>query len=1098
VTGPPVADQAERDRLVRELDATLFVEAGAGTGKTTAVVSRIVAMVAAGVLRMERLVAITFTIAAAGELRVRIREGLETAAATAVAAERRSRLLSAAVEVDRARIETIHAFCSALLRMHPLEAGLPPDLETLADLAGAIDVRERFRRWFDELVPGTPGAEAVRRGMLLGLRPERLLELFITLNENWDLVAGAGWQVVPVAARRAAQAIGEEVERCIALLPHCLSPDELYQRMDGLRVVVERLREAATEDDALAALVALERAPSTNVGQQANYATVGGENVCRTIKTAMRKAREQASALLRSARAEALAGIARELRDLVLGYAGERRDRGLVSYQDLLVRARDLVRDHPDVRATLQARWDLVAVDEFQDTDPLQAELALRLCAAVEGKEVPWPELRPASGRLCVVGDPKQSIYRFRRADIALYAAVERALVGADPQARVRLAVNFRSGRRIIEAVNAVFGGDGGLMAGDAAVPGVQAEYVDLVAHAPQVEGSVRVVGGAMETSAPVMWRTEAETTAALVRRILDEGWPVGEGTPRGPRRCAPGDVCVLMPSRTNLRNLERSLEAARIRYRLESGSLIVATQEVRDLLNILRTVDDPTDEVALVAALRSPAFGCSDVELVRWRSEGGRWSYPRPGDAGEPRVAAALAELRRLHAERHRMSVPRLIDEVLSSRLLRAAAYDDWRPRETRRRHRFVAEQARALARSGRPSLHDAVEYLERLARDPAYDSVAGDAGDEEPCVRVMTIHAAKGLEFPVTVVTGLGRRPSTRRPVIVADRVSGAVELRLGEDFATPGWEQLDARERDMEAAERVRLLYVALTRARDHLVVGLFRARRGEDTDAARLDTLLRGREGVQELEVEPLPAAPGEQLDLGWADGIDPDEHRDQEEAWQRRRDALLVTLGELRARTATGIAHADTEAGVPPELGSDVASSRRGRAATSVGRAVHAVLQVVDLSTGAGIDALARVHAAAEGIAGSAPEVAVLAGAACRSEAVRRAAKGRHWREVPLGAAVEGVILEGFVDLLYELADGRLVVVDHKTDAVRGAAIDARMERYRLQGGVYALLVAETTGREVARIEFVFAAAGETRTVTDVAGVVAEVRAALHG
>jgi ATP-dependent helicase/nuclease subunit A len=206
----------------------------------------------------------------------------------------------------------------------------------------------------------------------------------------------------------------------------------------------------------------------------------------------------------------------------------------------------------------------------------------------------------------------------------------------------------------------------------------------------------------------------------------------------------------------------------------------------------------------------------------------------------------------------------------------------------------------------------------------------------------------------------------------------------------------------------------------------------------------------------------------------------------------------VNLGELRAQTATGIAHADSEAGAPPELGSDVASSRRGRAATSLGRAVHAVLQVVDLSTGAGIDALARAHAAAEGIAGSAQEVATLARAACRSEVVRRAAGGRHWREVPLGAAVDGVILEGFVDLLYELADGRLVVVDHKTDAVRGAAIDARMEQYRLQGGVYALLVAETTGREVARIEFMFAAAGETRTVTDVAGVVAEVRAALRG
>jgi ATP-dependent exoDNAse (exonuclease V) beta subunit len=156
-----------------------------------------------------------------------------------------------------------------------------------------------------------------------------------------------------------------------------------------------------------------------------------------------------------------------------------------------------------------------------------------------------------------------------------------------------------------------------------------------------------------------------------------------------------------------------------------------------------------------------------------------------------------------------------------------------------------------------------------------------------------------------------------------------------------------------------------------------------------------------------------------------------------------------------------------------------------------------VLQVVDLQTAAGIDALARAQAAAEGIPERTAEVRALAEAALRSVPVRRAAELRHWREVPLGAPVDGVLLEGFVDLLYELPDGRLVVVDHKTDAVRGAAVDARMERYRLQGGVYALLVTETIRRPVARIEFVFAAAAETRTVTDVDRVVAEVRERLR-
>ncbi|HET9051745.1 MAG TPA: UvrD-helicase domain-containing protein, partial [Candidatus Dormibacteraeota bacterium] len=452
MTAPPVADQAERDRLRDELDRTLFVEAGAGTGKTTAVVSRIVALVAARRLTMERLVAITFTVAAAGELRVRIREELERAARDASGAEAADALHVAAREVERARIETIHAFCSALLRMHPLEARLPPDFETLADLAAAIDVRERFRRWFDDLGPGAPGAGAVQRALLLGLKPGRMLDLFVTLNESWDLVASADWPAPAVSVVAEARSLGAEVTGCIELLPACHTPDALSEGVNAMRIVAARLSAAADEDAALAALVALHTSRRLGTsGNAVNWSPVGGENACRTIKDTLKEVRLRAAAAVQEARAAALGGVASTMRDVVLVYADERRVRGLVSYQDLLVRARDLVRDHDDVRAALRARLDFVAVDEFQDTDPLQAELALRLCAAVDDAASPWHALTPATGRLCVVGDPKQSIYRFRRADIAVYGAVERGLVAGDPRGRVPLSVNFRSGRLIVE-----------------------------------------------------------------------------------------------------------------------------------------------------------------------------------------------------------------------------------------------------------------------------------------------------------------------------------------------------------------------------------------------------------------------------------------------------------------------------------------------------------------------------------------------------------------------------------------------------------------------------------------------------------------------
>ncbi len=412
--------------------------------------------------------------------------------------------------------------------------------------------------------------------------------------------------------------------------PSCHTPDELAKSLEAHRPLAARLQNVGTIDDALAGLILLHGSLKHGVGNAGNWQP----GVCRKVKANLKDLRTEVERLVTEARTAVGCGIATALRAVVLAYARERRERGLVSYQDLLVRARTLVRDHTAVRKTLRDRWDCIVVDEFQDTDPLQAELAFLLAGAAGAEADFWPQLALRNGVLCVVGDPKQSIYRFRRADIALYAAVEQALTEQRANSRASLQVNFRSGRRIVEAVNAAFRGEDGLM-GPSGRPGIQASYVDLVAHAPEIEGGVHVFGGTVDVRAPEMWREEAASTAAVIARVLAEEWTVD--LDRTARPCRASDICVLMPSRTNLRNLERALEGAHIRYRLESGSLMVATQEVRDLLNCLRSIDDPSDQVALVAALRSPAYGCSDVDLLHWREGGGRWSYERPGTAGVP-----------------------------------------------------------------------------------------------------------------------------------------------------------------------------------------------------------------------------------------------------------------------------------------------------------------------------------------------------------------------------------------------------------------------------------------------------------------------------
>lgn len=1083
----PLADQGERDRIATDLDATLFVEAAAGTGKTTAVVTRIVSAVSQGRLDMERLVAITFTVAAAGELRVRIREGLEAASIDPMLTDdERARCAVAAGQVERARIETIHAFCSALLRMSPLEAGLPPDFEPLDELAADIGSRERFRRWFDGLSTGDPMGETVRRGLLLGLSPASLLTVFNALNDNWDLLDSAcTWHAaMPHDFVAMARAIGREVEGNIDQLPQCLdTSDRLAMHLQSLRPLAARVCCARGVDDALASLHALRVAIRPGCGRQSNWAP----GVCGDIKASLRQVADDAEALLVAARSAIAGGVVLALRELALAYAGERQRAGVVTFQDILVRARNLMRDKPAVRDTLRRRWDLILVDEFQDTDPLQAELAFRLAAQVGVETERWQDLPLRPGVLGLIGDPKQSIYRFRRADIALYAAVRRALTSAAGTDPARLQVNFRSGDAIVQMVNHVFGGDGGFMSGTAD-DGVQAPHIDLVAHADEVAGSVHVFGGAVDVKAGEMWREEARATAAVITRVLAEGWVVDEGRATGARPCRPSDICVLMPARTNLRNLERALEDARLRYRLESGALLIATQEVRDLLNCLRAIDDPTDEVALVAALRSPAYGCSDADLLRWREAGGRWSYERAGGGADGPVAAAFDDMLALHRRRQELSPPALVEELISRRMLRAVAADSWRPREVLRRLRYVLDQVSAIGRTGRSTLHDAVAHLEYLSRSPRYDSVS-IGGDDEDCVRVMTIHVAKGLEFPVVIITGFGRKARDDPLGLISDRATGQVEVRCSKDFATSGWTPLAGREKELQAAERRRLLYVALTRARDHLIVSRYRCVAGGDkTEAAELAERLALYPGVPELSTERMDL-PAEPRAVPGDFEMDPDAQRAHEDAWVAQRAARLAEFGSLRVTSATAVAR---EADLPPpETATDVAAHRRGRGATSLGRAVHAVLQVIDLQTLDGLPAYALTQAAAEGIPERAADVERLVRGACAIDTVQRAAQARHWRELPLGAEVDGVIVEGFVDLLYEDADGRLVVLDYKTDAVSGAEVDRRVEHYRLQGGVYALLTRRVTGRDVARVEFVFAASGETRVIEDVDAAVAE-------
>jgi ATP-dependent helicase/nuclease subunit A len=1081
-------DDLARQRLRTDLDTTFFVEAGAGTGKTTAIVARIVELVAKGRATAGSLVAITFTEAAAGELRSRVREALEIAARNSARPEQERRPCATAVEnLDDAAISTIHAFAADLLRAYPFEAGCPARIEVMDETAEAAYLEERFRRWF-EAAPEQPWAPALQRVLELGMQPWNLEALATGLTEKGDLLAetttwraldGGDIEGLVADIGRRLRALGDG-----AGLPNHGFTEALKQA----RLVRDRAESAGTVDEMLA-VIRLAAGMASVRGNQSDWQAAGVDKLAGArIKDEIGAVQRGAEVVLEAARSQALANLLPWLRDWVIENERQRKANGTATFQDLLAWATELLRQEPVHRNCLR-RWSHVIVDEFQDTDPLQAEMAVLLSATEpDDRSRSWLEAALIPGRLCVVGDPKQSIYRFRRADIAIYDAVRRLVLASGGEV-VTLSRNYRCVESIIAVVNEHF---------DRVIeerPGGQPPYVPLLPYWEGQADHVWVVGHDIDGMAGQVWQAEADAVAESSARIVAGGWEVRDADPvKGSRPAMYCDICVLIPSRTNIRRLERAFERVGVPYRLESGSLILQTQEVRDLLSVLRAVDDPSDQVAVVTSLRSAAYGCSDLELYAWKAGGGKFDPIHPGVGDEDRVALGLADLRRRNADRHEVSVPAMIEKFIAERMVAVAAFGEPRPREMLRRLRWVVDQTRAIARGGQGTLRETVEALEALARQqPRVDAGASTETDEDS-VRVLTVHGAKGLEFPIVIMTGLGSQPPSRTESILADRLAGEIEIRVKANdpdgqFLTRGYAGAKSLEEILAREERQRLLYVAATRARDHLIVSVFRPG-GSPRDAAAWAETIALFDGVDRaLAIQRLDTLPGPApaAAVGVQNGLPETSAADQkraEEDWEERREKLLRERSDEKLATATSKAHEPE----PPEAADadGVAAFRRGRGGTALGRAVHTVMQDVSLEDPSSLDGLARVQANVEGIPDRENRIAELAQWVWKSEPVRRAvASGRYWREVPVGAMLGDELVEGFIDLLYE--EGRdLVVVDYKTDNVSRAEMDSRMENYAIQGRVYADLLRSVSGREVGRCEFVFPAARAVRIMTTAA------------
>jgi ATP-dependent helicase/nuclease subunit A len=1027
----------EQQLAAVEAGGEVFVSAGAGTGKTAVLVERVVRAVCDRGMDVDSILVITYTRRAAAELRARIR---------AAFAERGRHDL--ARELDGAWISTIHGFCSRLLKSHPLAAGLDPRFRELDEAQAAVLRSEAFR---DALARFCAGDDPQRLDLLATYGSEGLRRMLTTVYETL-------------------RAAGRELDLAVAERP------ELAERVDHLREVARALAAdpGATDTQRTNAAALLEQlARDTRPDRLialSDFKARGDRAVayCEALAAVEQAALDEAAARDRALLQELLTEFART-------YAEAKVRESALDFEDLQLEARELLRSRPEIREREQARFRAILVDEFQDTNRLQTDIV--------------ELLRGPDTELFFVGDEFQSIYGFRHADVQVFR--ERREQAELP---LSLTHNYRSRPEVLAAVNHLFGSDFGseFQALTAAV-----EFPDPVFGHP-VE--LLVTDKASYKDSGVHWRRgEARAVARRVRELVD----AGEATP--------GEIVLLFAAGTDADWYEDELRQAGLPTYRATGKGYFGQQQVVDLLAYLRLLHNRYDDEALVAVLAAPFVGVSNDALALIR----RAAPKRPLFTGiEHSLPAGLAErdeqiLRafrqrydRLVAAMPRLSLERLCEQIVAEHDYDLAVLAQWDGRRRYANMRKLARLARSYEELRGPDVEGFVRFVAEQEAVGARELEAVAEEEGADAVRLLTIHAAKGLEFKVVIVADAGRdrvAPSSEEILALPD---GRFGFRVADPVTTKrrgafDYEAVKEERERAASAERLRLYYVAMTRAKERLVVSGsvdFDSQRDGTTPIAWALSRLQAEEELAAAGDTPVELVRGDARLLVRVDRFraDPEEAAAVEEAPVQEPGQLvlfaspeevvppppapllppLVALPEpplLRVRRLSFTALSTFEqcaykfwarygigmSELPPAPVEGAEMS-----GTEVGTIVHQLLEDIDLA--------APVVPELED-----ERIRALVTAYCESELARRIAglaaveKERHFT-----FEHDGVLVHGFLDV-FHLAEGRALVVDYKTNALGEASPEEVVEEeYRLQRLVYAL-ASFRTGAGVVEVVYQF-------------------------
>ena len=859
----------EQQAAVDNRGGGLLVSAAAGSGKTRVLVERLLARVEEGA-DVDRFLVITYTKAAAAELRGRIVEEISDRLALRPAD---GHLRRQATLVYKAGISTIHAFCAQLLRECGHLLDLDPDFRLcdegeagilmLRALNDVLDKRYEamdsdFAQLVDTMSAGRDDARLVQ--IVLDIRgrvqahpnPAAWLaqqERTFALEGVTDPVQTPWGELLLTDAagqasywRRRMEEARDLCERDANLLANY--GDSVAQTAQAL----QQFEEAAAQGwDAARNLLPI---PFPTVGRKKMVDDPAAVERVKAIRTACKKRLEKledwfadsGEDLLADLRTvyPAMRGLFALVRDFEEAYAAEKARRGLVDFSDLEHMAVRLMVGEDGQPTELARQWstryDEIMVDEYQDTNEVQNAI--------------FSALSKNGTNLFMVGDVKQSIYRFRLADPTIFLGKYRSFkpyteAGEGEERRVILSRNFRSRPEVLEGCNDLF-------RAVMSVPFGEMEYADDQALYPgasyepdpaycveldALDGDIDGEEGAEKVSRDLL---EARFAARRIQELLDEGFTVSDGE-GGTRPVRPSDMVILLRSpNTVLRHYARALAERDILWEAEGGGDFFGSTEISVALSLLQIVDNPRQDVALISVLRSPVYGFSADRLAEIRSASPDTDFYAALEADDGEDSRAfLAELDDLRFGSGDMSSHQLLWHIYDRTNL-LGIFGAMEEGEARQGNLLaLAELARQFEGAGHKGLFRFLTYLTRL-RENGNTLTPPTPGRTGGGVRIMSIHKSKGLEFPVVLLCGLARRLNREdmsRPILFHPRLGvgpKGLDVERGIEYPTLA-RMAVARQLEREMmAEELRLLYVAMTRAKEKLILSVALTGGGKDME------------------------------------------------------------------------------------------------------------------------------------------------------------------------------------------------------------------------------------------------------------------------